>query len=221
MIHLVGTNHISSQSVTVIKERFLAVQPDIIAIELDRNRLEGLLNPQKLTFSFGLLRQIGLIGYIFALVGRYAQKKMAKYTGTPPGSDMLYGVQLAKNNNLRLALIDRPMDQTLKKLSRSFTFKEKMRFLYDITLGLLFSRKQKITFSLNDIPEEDLISQLVTSLQDRYPSLYRVLIHERNDYMVARLEALEKKYPEQSILVVVGAGHVSGMQELLDAKSFN
>lgn len=215
-IYLVGTNHVSKQSITKIDAAYTQTKPKIIAVELDKNRYVGLLHPQKQRFSLALLRRVGVVGYFFGLIGRYVQQRIAKKTGMQPGHDMLYGCSLAKNNNLLLALIDRPIDQTLRTLTKQLTWKERRRFLYDITLGLLFPvQKVKVTFSPEGIPNEDVLTSVLESVKERYPTLYDVLITQRNIFMVNQLLALQQKHPDMSILVIIGAGHVQGMRELL------
>lgn len=227
-IHIIGTSHIAKQSELDIKNGFLSFQPDFIAIELDKDRLQSLLSPQKKSSpSLRLVRQVGLVGFFFVMIGGFAQKKLGKLVGVTPGADMLYAVHLAKNNELSLALVDRPIHQTLRRLSKAFTFREKMRFVGDICKApfqLLFAKlfkfkSKKITkkgnFNLNTIPEKDVIIYLMDMLKQRYPSLYSVLIEERNHYMVKRLVLLAKKNPDKKILAVVGAGHKEGMLNLL------
>ena len=226
-IHIIGTSHIAKQSELDIKNAFLSIQPDFIAIELDKNRLQSLLSPQKKsTPSIGLIRQVGLVGFFFVVIGGYAQKKLGKLVGVTPGADMLYAVNLAKNNKLSLALVDRPIHQTLRRLSKAFTFKEKMRFVGDVLKApfqLLFAKffkkssknVKKGNFNLNSIPEKEVIVYLMDLLKKRYPSLYKVLIDERNHYMVRRLVILAKNNPDKQILSVVGAGHKEGMLELI------
>lgn len=227
-IHIVGTSHVAKQSELNIKNAFLSFQPDFIAIELDKDRLQSLLSPQKKSSpSLRLLRQVGFVGFFFVLIGGYAQKKLGKLVGVTPGTDMLYAVHLANNNSLSLALVDRPIQQTLRRLSKSFTFKEKIRVVGDICkapfqvvfLKLFKSKSKKIvkkgTFDLSSIPEKDVILYLMEMLKKRYPSLYNVLIEERNHYMAKRLVLLAKKNPDKKILAVVGAGHKEGMLKLL------
>ena len=137
-IHIIGTSHIAKQSEVDIKNAFLSIQPDFIAIELDKDRLQSLLSPQKKSMpSISLVRQVGLVGFFFVVIGAYAQKKLGKLVGVTPGADMLYAVNLAKNNKLSLALVDRPIHQTLRRLSKAFTLKEKMRFYCTIPMPIL------------------------------------------------------------------------------------
>lgn len=221
-LKIVGTNHISKESVEEIKSTFLLYKPDIIAIELDRGRLESLLsegNDKKQKISFSFIRSVGVGGFIFLLVGKFLQQKMGKLVGMKPGSEMLFAIKLAQNNQLKMALIDKPLTLTIKRLFKQITFKEKMRFLSDIlfapfkkkqskklqkNLGL---NKQNFSSLFSKVPDSKLINSLMFALKERYPTFHRVLVDERNHYMAKKLVILHKKDLDKKFMAVVGAGH--------------
>ncbi len=215
-IKIVGTSHISSQSLERIKETFFDFKPTIIAIELDRDRLFALEHPesQKKGVPFNSLFKIGLTGFLFSIIGRWAQKKLGSIVNLNPGSDMLFASTLAKKNNLKLFLIDRPIGITLKRFSKAFTFKEKFNVLKDFFMSL-FSKKHRLQFDLSKIPKEDLIQTLLEKTKKTYPSLHKTLIEERNHYMTKKTIHIMKKFPNEKIMVVVGAGHKKEMENLL------
>jgi len=70
-------------------------------------------------------------------------------------------------------------------------------------------------FDLSKVPEDKLISIMMEELKGRYPSIYKSLVEDRNRYMVKKIVGLLRENAEKKILVVVGAGHKSGMEELL------
>jgi pheromone shutdown protein TraB len=71
------------------------------------------------------------------------------------------------------------------------------------------------SFSLNSIPNQDLILDLMKKVKNIYPSVYKILVHDRNKFMATNLHNIMLKNPDKNILAVVGAGHVPGMIELL------
>lgn len=214
---IVGTSHISSKSVDDIKKKFLDFKPDAICVELDSQRLYGLLHPNKKTSNLALLKQLGLKGFLFAIISRYAQQKLGKMVGMKPGSDMLFAVELAKNNSLDLHLIDRQIQITIRRLMKQLTFKEKLMFVKDLFLGVFFKKKQKkVKINLSEVPSQNLIDDLLKQLKEKYPTIYRVLVEERNHFMAKKLVTLIKKNPNKKFLVVVGAGHEEEMISLVD-----
>lgn len=217
---ILGTSHIAKQSLDEIKDVFLSEKPDIIAVELDGSRLNSLLNQnskQKNVSLYEGIKMFGVKGYLFAILGKYAQKKLGMRTGINPGSDMLLGVQLARNNFLDLELIDRHIQITLKRLSKYFTWKERFRLVYDVLFGH-FDKSQIVKIDLNKVPDSETIHVLLKSLKDRYPSFYNVLIHERNVFMAKKLVLIHKNNPSKKIMALVGAGHEIEILEHFKAK---
>lgn len=213
-ITIVGTSHIAEKSVKHIKHVFLTTKPDIIAVELDRRRLEALLTDAKQSNSPRMIKHIGFSGYLFALIGGWLQRKLGRMVGMQPGVDMKQAALLAKNNNLQLLLMDRDITVTLKRLSKRLTAKEKLRFASDLLFGWM-KKSNRVTIDLKKVPESELVVKLLEQLKGRYPTFYDVLVHERNVFMARRLLAVAAANPDKHIMAVVGAGHVQGMQEQL------
>ena len=46
-LRIIGTAHVSRESAEVVKQQIAEWQPDVVAIELDENRLASLKDPQK------------------------------------------------------------------------------------------------------------------------------------------------------------------------------
>lgn len=214
---LVGTSHISSQSLDAIKKGFLEFTPDGICVELDSQRLYALLHPNQKADNWALLKQLGVMGFLFAKISRYAQQKLGKIVGMQAGSDMLFAVELAKNNSLDLYLIDQHIEKTIKRLMKQITFREKIRFIKDLFLGLFFKKSQpKVKINLHEVPSTNIIGTLLDQLKIRYPTIHRVLVDERNHFMAKQLVTLLKKYPEKKLLVVIGAGHEKEINSLVE-----
>ncbi|MBT4651582.1 hypothetical protein HOC13_03610 [Candidatus Woesearchaeota archaeon] len=219
-IEIIGTSHIAKQSIQDIKNRIKNNPPDIIALELDSQRATALLTEQKRKVSLADILKIGVKGYLFAKLGQYFQQKLGKMVGISPGTEMLTALNLGKKHKLKIALIDQPIQITLKKFSKTLTWKERFNFFSDLIQGLLFKKSQikKMgleNFDLSKVPEEQLIEKLIQQLKDRYPNVYKALLSDRNKYMVKKLTKLQKDHPDQKILVIVGAGHKKGMISLL------
>ncbi|HLD00466.1 MAG TPA: TraB/GumN family protein [Candidatus Nanoarchaeia archaeon] len=219
-IHLIGTSHIAQQSLREIKTAIEEGQPDLVAVELDSQRAAALLQEHKGKISLADIAKVGFKGYLFAKIGQYIQQKLGKMVGLDPGSDMKTAILLAKKNKKQVVLIDQPIQVTLKKFSKELTWKEKGRFAADIFKGIFF-RKQYLKESgldnldLRTVPSKELIQKMVGEMKKRYPSVYKTLVADRNEYMVKQLVSLLRKNPDQKILAVVGAGHEEGMKKLL------
>jgi|SRR3989338_32442 len=217
---LIGTSHIAAQSVQEITAAITTERPDIIAVELDVQRAAALLQDEKRKVSLADIRSIGVKGFIFAKIGQYVQQKLGKIVGVAPGSEMKTALELARKEKIDVAFIDQPIQITLQQFSKSLTWKEKGRFVSDIAQGLFFPKRQikklgLLDFDLRKVPPEELITKMMKTLRKRYPTVYKVLVEDRNKYMVKKLVALMRQYPEKKILAIVGAGHKEGMEKLL------
>jgi len=214
-ITLIGTSHIAKESLDKVEKTILKEQPDLVCLELDNKRLGALLN-KKLTRKPNLkdILRIGIKGWLFSIIGSYVQEKLGKKTGLMPGGEMLHAFKLAKKNKIKVALIDRDIEETLKRFGKALSWKEKGRFVMDLIKGFVF-RKKLLTFDLTKVPPEKLISQLLNEVKDRYPNVYRVLVHERNIYMAKQLSIIAKEKPDLKILAVIGAGHEKEMIKLI------
>ncbi len=220
-LKIIGTSHIAQQSIQEIKTAIETLNPDIIAVELDINRAAALMQKQKSKISLSSAFQIGFKGYIFAKIGQIVQQKLGKMVGVAPGSDMKTALELARKHKKEIALIDQPIQITLKNFSKEFTWKERFRVAFDIIKGFIQPKKQmrELGFQkldLTKVPKKELITKMIGHVKKRYPSLYKVLIEDRNKYMVKKLVKLLRDNPDKLILAIVGAGHEDGMRELLN-----
>lgn len=191
MIHVYGTSHVSRESIELIEEKIEKHEPDIIALELDPKRLEALLTDKKRSG-----------GSLFARLLKKFQDRIGSKTGVMPGEEMLHAYKIAAERNAEVALIDQDIAVTLSRL-RQVPRKEKARAVFDLLLGMLFSGK----FDYSKIPDEEEVQKLLGELEWRYPSIYRVLVEERNNYMVASLEKLREDRDEAVVVAFVGAAH--------------
>lgn len=219
---VIGTSHIAKQSLNEIELAFQQNNPDIVAVELDRRRLHSLLTEEKSKVSVREVGRIGLKGYLFAAVGGWLQRKLGNIVGVMPGSEMKLAVELAKKANAKIALIDQDIEITLRKFSQRLTWKEKFRFLGDIFKSVFFKKKAMremgITqeeLDLSKVPSKELVQKLIKQLEKRYPNVYDVLVRQRNKVMANNLAKLLHRFPDETVLAVVGAGHEEELLEMV------
>jgi len=209
---IIGTSHISPRSAIVVEQAIQELKPGIVALELDKKRLYALLHPSEQKLSWRNIPRMGVQGGLFALLGAWAEKKLGKQVGTKPGVEMLAAYNTARKSGSRIALIDQDIEKTLKRIK--LPWKELWHLLVDILNTVIF-KKQTLTFDLRTVPEEDVIHELISVMKDRYPSLHKTLVIERNEFMAKQLAALMLYEPEKPIIAVIGAGHAKEMLELV------
>jgi len=215
-LYIIGSSHISKQSINEIKKAFEEIAPDIVAVELDNNRIHALFAKKQGKPSIYDIKRVGLKGFIFALIGSWASKKLGKIVGVSPGDEMKTAITMAKEKNLKVALIDQDIEITLKRFSKSLSWKERWNFVADIFNAVVLRKKEPLlNFDLSKVPDNKLIEMMISKLKQRYPNIYKVLIEERNYFMARKLKNLLSNYPDKKILAVMGAGHVTEILKIL------
>lgn len=212
-----GTSHIAEQSLNDVKKFIEAGKPDIIALELDKKRLLALMQKQR-KIEIRIIRKVGIKGFLFLLFGAWAEKKLGKLVGVAPGSEMKTAITLARKHGIKIFLIDRDIEVTLRRLSKVLTWKEKVNFIADI-IKAVFTGKQEFEFDLRTVPEKSMIKKLVEKLKERYPNVHKVLIEERNLVIAENLKRLMAENTNDKILVILGAGHVDEVMRLVKRKN--
>ncbi len=226
-LKIIGTSHISEESREEVDSAISSGRFDVICVELDKQRLYALKNDIKQVHgikSIGMIRHVGIMGFIFALVASAAQKKLGKKVSSKPGAEMLAAVESAAKNNLQIALIDQDVQITLRKLSKKVGFKEKMRILYDLMKSMIGMRSpltdiSEDEFDLKQVPSDQLIEKILKKTKKRYKGLYHVLVQDRNNIMAHRILKMMENEPEKNFLVVIGAGHKEGMLQKIEKKT--
>ena len=126
MIKILGTSHISPESIKQVEKTIEKESPDIIAIELDRKRFFTLTSKGKKRL---ITKNISAL--VLGLIGAYLEKKLGKIVGTKPGDEMKKAISIAKEKNIELQLIDQDINITLKKLTK-IPRREKFKVFWDI-----------------------------------------------------------------------------------------
>jgi pheromone shutdown-related protein TraB len=210
---IIGTSHIAKESILEVKNFILNNKPEIIALELDKRRLISLFNKRKLKLNN--IKDIGLKGFLINWIGAHIEKKLGKLVGVSPGSEMKLAADLGRKYNAKIALIDQDISITLKKLMKRMTLKEKLRIVKDLFKGFILKKSDVEAFDLRKVPKEELIVKLIEKVKERYPSIYEVLIKERNEHMAKGLYKIINDNKDNKILAIIGAGHENGIWKIL------
>jgi pheromone shutdown protein TraB len=68
------------------------------------------------------------------------------------------------------------------------------------------------------VPQEEIVEKVIMRTKDRYPTFHKVLVEDRNKYMIKKLFGLSMNFPDKKILAVIGAGHKKEMEKMLKKK---
>jgi len=215
-IQIIGTSHIAKESVSLLKEKILSEKPEIVAVELDISRFHSIFQPPR-KLRIAEIPKVGFMGWLFAVIGSWLQRKFGESVDMVPGADMRAAIITAKKIHAKIALIDRPIQLTLKRLSTEMDFFTKLKFFSYLLFGGFFQSNTE-KFNLEKVPGEKLILKVTSELKNKFPSLYKVLVSERDEFIANQIKILQKENPKSNIIVVLGAGHISGVKALLKNK---
>ncbi|NMC76346.1 MAG: hypothetical protein GYA60_03505 [Candidatus Methanofastidiosa archaeon] len=199
---LLGTAHVFEKSVIEVREAIREEKPDIVALELDPIRLDALLHADDRKPTLREMKEFGFRNALLLLFMSYLQKKVSSETGIMAGREMVEAAIEARSLGIPIALIDRDLSVTIQKLMDKVGVKEKLMILKDVIIP---AEEYSIDYAYEN-PKE-----LIDQIKDRYPFIYQILVDERDRFMAENLKRIQK----EKVLVIVGAGHVSGIKKYL------
>lgn len=211
---LVGTAHISRESVDLVREVIEAERPDCVCLELDPQRYEALSQEQRweeLDLR-EVVRKQQLATLMANLILASYQKRLGLKLGVTPGSELLEAGRTAEALGIPIALCDRDIRVTLRRAWNSLSMFRKA-MLASTFIASAFESPELSEEELRRIRQQDVLSELMAELGEAMPDLKRVLIDERDAYLAQKIRDAEG----ERVVAVVGAGHVQGMLAALSA----
>ncbi len=210
---LLGTAHISKDSVEQIKKVIDKEKPDVIAIELCEGRLHKLTNQQtwKQMNIFEVIKSGNVYLFLLNMYLANIQKKMGEKVGVMPGQEMLEAYKIAKQAGIPVILADRDVQVTLKRAMLKLSIIEKFRLMYYFFLSFFSSEGEITPEKIEEMKNQDLINKAMDEMIKQFPHLKEVLVDERDQFISGKI----KQVTSGKVLTVVGAGHLKGIEKNL------
>lgn len=218
---LLGTAHVSRTSVEAV-EAIIEREPfDAIAVELCESRARGMRDPEafaKLDL-FQVIRA-GKAGMVFASLALSSfQQRIAEQYGIEPGAEMKAAMREADTRGLPLWLVDREIGITLNHAYRGVRLRDRMGIVGSL-LASVFSHEEIDEAEIEKLKQGDILEGAFGEFARESKPLYEALIGERDRFMAARLREESTQNPTaKRVLVVIGAGHLAGIQRELGAQT--
>jgi len=206
-LRLVGTAHISSTSVALVRQQIEDWEPDLVAVELCESRKASLLDPEALE-NEDLLKILNdgkshMILLQSALAAE--QRRMGIASGEKPGAELLAAIEAAEEVGVPVELVDRDVVITLRRAWSKMGLREKWRVMD----AFLWQEDDDDEASVEELLEDsDMLSNLMEEAREVAPGAGSVLIDERDAFIAGRLQQIRGK---GKVLAVVGAGHLNGI----------
>ena len=220
-IILIGTAHISKDSVEEVKKAIAEYKPDIVAVELCKRRHEAITKKDQWenTPITTLLKSNNAYLMLAQTFLSSIQRRLGKEYGVEPGSEMIAALNEAKKHKLNVALIDRDISITLKRAWKKMGIREKFRLTWEFMKAILgYDEEELEELDLKELMNQDVISSMMEEFGEIAPSVSTVLIHERDKYIAKKILDESKK---GKVVAVVGAGHLKGIQKHLEKKTLD
>jgi pheromone shutdown-related protein TraB len=211
-IILVGTAHVSRESVDLVRQVIEREAPDCVCVELDAQRYAAL--SQKQRWENLDLKQIIRKKQLAALLANLLlvsyQKKLGGALGVLPGTELLEATRAAEARGIPVALCDRDVRVTLRRVWASMSLWNKSKLLSLLALSA-FDQPELDEAELRRLRDQDVLTELMKELGEALPALKHTLIDERDGYLSQKI--LQTR--GERVVAVVGAGHVEGIRRAL------
>ncbi len=206
---LVGTAHVSRESVELVQRVISAEKPETVCVELCQSRYHALRQKERWqdTDIVKVIREKKAFLLLSNLLLASFQKRLAKKFDITPGEEMLKAIEIAEQENAGLQLADRDIRTTLARAWRVMGWWGKLKLMAQ----LLMSLGDVDDISAEDIEkmkQEDMLQTILAEVGRSMPVLKKILIDERDQYLAEKI----RKAPGRKIVAVVGAGHLRGIE---------
>ena len=207
-IYLVGTAHVSLESIEDVRKTVELVEPDAICVELCQARYEAFTRPdvwQKMDV-FKVIKEGKAALLLSQLIMSAFYKRMGDRLGVRPGADMLEAVNLAHERDVDLVLADRDVQVTMKRTWRRLGVWNKLKLLFLLLTSALVEPEIDKE-AVDDLKRQDRLGDALVEFAEAFPAVKQTIIDERDVYLAQKIREAEG----EKVVAVVGAGHVPGI----------
>ena len=202
MITIIGTIHVVdiAEPIKFIIEH---IWPQAVLVELDMTRYNAMngIEDEKKKDDFWMVKH----------TAEY-QKNIAEKNRSAVGNEMLTAVQTGRLVGAEIGFIDNNAAEMMKKAWSAMSLSERTRYRLSVFRDK-FKREQDVQ---RIIDQSDYSDILLERFRKCYPTMTRILIDERNEYMAGQIRKYLEKYDK--VVIVVGNAHVEGLADLLSDK---
>jgi pheromone shutdown-related protein TraB len=213
VITLIGTAHVSRESIDEVKESIREEKPDMVCVELDQGRLDSINKKdswEKLDVAKVLKEGRGFL-LMANLVLAGFQRRMGDELGVKPGEEMKVAVETAEELGIPYALCDREVQVTLRRAWSSCGLWSKAKLMASL-LSSAFTTEKLSEAEIENLKKGSELEGMMNELAAYLPAVKETLIDERDRFLAAKIWAAGGA----RIIAVVGAGHMTGLVSQLE-----
>ncbi len=219
-IYFIGTLHVAIDSVTLVRDTIETLKLDCVMIELDDIRYHDLLHPERKHQEEETLKDkidSESPDHLFKVLHKI-QQEIGESLGLIPGMEMISAINAVRQQKIPIKLIDQPIMITFQRLNelKDSAQKEQTEFLNLLKENPIDTKDSEIYELIEEFKKPGFIKELIIEFKETYPNLYKILIDERNEYMVDQILEYMQKNPSHRVLIIVGAGHLEELIRLTE-----
>ncbi len=211
-ILILGTAHISRESVEQVGRVLREEHPDRVCIEIDQSRYRALTESARwknLKITRALREGKGFLLFANLILASF-QRRLGMDLGVKPGAEMVAAIDSARELDIPFTLCDREIQVTLKRAWAKSGFWGKNKMLA-VMVSSLFVREKLSEEDIERLKRKSALQGMLEELAGFLPRIKEVLIDERDRYLAAKIFQSEGC----RVVAVIGAGHVPGVLEYL------
>jgi len=226
---LIGTAHVSRESINEVSGIIREEKPDLICVELDEGRYASIT--QKDSWESLNMVKVFKDGKGFLLMANLVlsgfQRRMGAELGVKPGDEMKIALDTALELGIPYALCDREVQLTLRRAWAGCGLWSKSKLLGSL-FASAFTTEKLSAQEIEDLKNRSELDGMMNELAGYLPEVKETLIDERDQYLAAKIwsgardlappenGSAEQGNSARRIIAVVGAGHMQGIKNHLD-----
>ena len=226
VVYVVATAHFSRSSVEDVRTTVARARPQAVVLELCQERQmllhfseeQILSEARRMTFAQlrSFVRRDGLVVGLTQSIFLKLSAQLTAQLGVAPGGEFRAGFEEAQRIRASIVLGDRRIGVTFRRALAALSLWQRLRFGY-LLLSSLTSDLQITPAEVEHMKDRDMVTMVMGELSSLFPGLSRVLVSERDQILAYSLMTAANcaglPYgPAVTVVGVVGAGHVAGVE---------
>ncbi|NOY53994.1 MAG: TraB/GumN family protein [Deltaproteobacteria bacterium] len=209
-VYLIGTAHLSKESVEDVRTTVEVLQPDTVCVELCEARYKAIIQRDawKQMNIFKVIREKKALFLLTQLILSSFYRRLGEQLGVQPGAEMIEGIRQAEAHGAELVLADRDIQMTLKRVWGYLGLWNKLKMMVHL-VGSLFTTEDVDAEMIEEMKKGDQLESVLKEFAEAFPEVKKRLLDERDIYLAQKI----RRAPGEKIVAVIGAAHVPGIEE--------
>jgi len=220
---LIGTAHVSQESINEVKNIICEEKPDMICVELDEARYNSIIqkeNWEQLNLSKIFKEGKGFLVIVNLVLASF-QRRLGNELGVKPGEEMKTAIETANELAIPYSLCDREIHTTLRRAWSRCNVVSKSKLMATL-LASAFTNEKLTPEEIENLKQRNELDGMMTELAGYLPGVKATLIDERDRYLASKIwnsTPAETSGKKQRIAAIMGAGHIQGIKTHLEKLS--